>query len=115
MKKIGKLLGAWVPRLKIVNQNFGGATKYDQTDRMLKDPHFYNGKVVPGTVKMVLDFMEEIQGEWDKFSSPFILIQSGVDKSVDPFLGVDFQKACKSKDKTVIYFKDMWHTVFAED
>lgn len=115
MKKIGKLLGACAPRLKIVDQTFGSATKYDQTERILQDPYGYTGKVVPGSIKVILDLMEEIEGEWDKFNSPFILIQSGVDKLVDPFLGIDFEKVCKSKDKTVIYFKDMWHAVFAED
>lgn len=59
--------------------------------------------------------MEEIEGEWDRFTHPFILVQSGVDKLVDPFLGIDFEKRCKSQDKTVIYFKDMWHAVFAEE
>jgi esterase/lipase len=72
-------------------------------------------KLYQAALRWFLDLMEEIEGEWDKFTSPFILIQSGMDKSVDPFLGIDFEKACKSKDKTVIYFKDMWHTVFAED
>ena len=113
MKKLGWLVGACFPTLKMVNQTFEGSTKYDQTERILQDPYSYNGKVVPGSVKMVLDFMEEIEREWHKFSSPFILIQSGVDKLVDPFLGIDFEKACKSKDKTVIYFKDMWHGLFA--
>lgn len=71
--------------------------------------------MIPGTVKAILDFMEEIEGEWDKFTLPFILIQSGVDKFVDPFQAIDFEKQCKSTDKTVIYFKDMWHAVFGED
>jgi hypothetical protein len=43
------------------------------------------------------------------------LIQSGIDKSVDPFQAIDFEKRCQSTDKTVIYFKDMWHLVLYED
>jgi alpha-beta hydrolase superfamily lysophospholipase len=34
---------------------------------------------------------------------------------VDPFQAIDFEKQCGSKDKTVIYFKDMWHAIFGED
>lgn len=49
--------------------------------------------------------MEEAEKEWSKFSNPFIMIQSGTDKLVDPFLAVDFEKQCQSKDKTVIYCK----------
>lgn len=33
------------------------------------------------------------------------MIQSGVDKMVDPFLAIDFEKECSSEDKTVIYCK----------
>lgn len=59
--------------------------------------------------------MEEIEKEWSKFTLPFLLIQSGVDKMVDPFLGIDFEKESSSKDKTVVYWKDMWHSVYNED
>lgn len=34
---------------------------------------------------------------------------------VDPFLGIDLERQCKSQDKTVVYWKEMWHAVFAED
>ncbi len=81
----------------------------------MNDPYIYKGKVIPGTIKVVLDLMEEIEQEWQKFAAPFILIQSGIDKAVDPFQGIDFEKKCSSKDKTVIYFKDMWHAIFGED
>lgn len=59
--------------------------------------------------------MEETSKEWAEFKLPYLMIQSGVDKLVDPFLAVDFEKECKSTDKTVIYCKDMWHAVFGED
>jgi alpha-beta hydrolase superfamily lysophospholipase len=43
------------------------------------------------------------------------MVQSGVDKMVDPFQAIDFEKQCNSKDKTVVYFKDMWHGIFLEE
>ena len=115
MKKLVKLVGSCLPKLKVVEQTYYSTTKYDQTDKIMQDPYLYKDKIVPGTMKVVLDLMEEIEDEWDMFTSPFILIQSGMDKVVDPFLGIDFEKTCKSKDKTVLYFKDMWHSVFDED
>lgn len=31
MKKVGKTIGSWFPRLRLMNQTFESATKYDQT------------------------------------------------------------------------------------
>jgi alpha-beta hydrolase superfamily lysophospholipase len=37
-----------------------------------------------------------------------------VDKLVDPFAALDLERACKSKDKTTVYMKDMWHSLYME-
>lgn len=42
-------------------------------------------------------------------------MQSGCDKLVDPFLAIDLERESKSEDKTVVYFKDMWHAIFGEE
>jgi hypothetical protein len=57
MKKVGKLIGYLFPTFKVVDQKFDGMTKYDQTQRILDDPYVYKGKVIPGTIKVVLDLM----------------------------------------------------------
>lgn len=57
MKKVGKLIGYLFPIFKVVDQKFDGMTKYDQTQRILDDPYVYKGKVIPGTIKVVLDLM----------------------------------------------------------
>ena len=57
MKKIAKFLGTILPSTKTVAQTFNSATKYDQTDRILSDQYFYKDKVIPGTVKVMLNFM----------------------------------------------------------
>lgn len=41
-----------------------------------------------------------------------MVFQAGVDKLVDPFAPLDLERACKSKDKTTIYMKDMWHSIY---
>jgi alpha-beta hydrolase superfamily lysophospholipase len=43
------------------------------------------------------------------------VFQAGVDKLVDPFAPLDLEKACKTKDKTTVYMKDMWHSIFYEE
>lgn len=115
MKKVGRFIGTWFPKIKLVDQKFTEGCKYDQTKLMMEDPYVYKGKVIPGSIRALLEGMEEIETEWAKFTLPFLLIQSGTDKMVDPFLGIDFEKESPSKDKTVVYFKDMWHSIYNED
>jgi alpha-beta hydrolase superfamily lysophospholipase len=34
---------------------------------------------------------------------------------VDPFAPLDLEKACRVKDKTTVYMKDMWHSIYFEE
>ena len=58
MKKVGWLMGSVFPRMKIVNQTFSNQNKLDVMDRINADPYVYKDKVVPGSVKTVLDAMD---------------------------------------------------------
>lgn len=60
MKKIGKFIGSWFPTVKLTNQVFTSMTKFNQTDRIMADPYLYKDRVIPGSVKVVLDMMEGI-------------------------------------------------------
>lgn len=54
-----------------------------------------------------------LKGAWKevvKFKLPYLFVQSGSDKVVDPFAIVDFDRDCQSDDKTHFFAKDMWHT-----
>lgn len=56
--------------------------------------------------------MEEIEKEYHLFEASYIAFQAGVDKLVDPFAPLDLERACRSKDKTTVYMKDMWHSIY---
>jgi hypothetical protein len=45
-----------------------------------------------------------------KCTHPYLFIQSGTDKIVDPFVIRDFDKLSKSEDKTHYFSQDMWHS-----
>ena len=75
----------------------------------------YNGRHIPGTIRTVLNAMEQIENEYHLFETPYILFQAGIDKMVDPFAPLDLEKACKAKDKTTIYMKEMWHSIYWEE
>lgn len=48
-------------------------------------------------------------------SVPYLCIQGGVDKSVDMFAPLDLEKESPSKDKTTIYFRDVWHDILVDE
>ena len=60
MKKVGRILGYLAPKLKLTEQSFTGATKYDLTEVQKANPHMYNAKHVSGSVRVVLKAMEEV-------------------------------------------------------
>lgn len=53
------------------------------------DERNYTGKVVPGSVRTVLNAMDEISKEFAQLKTPYILIQAGADKMVDVFAPLD--------------------------
>ena len=111
-KKFGKLLGYLAPKLKFLGQSLTSATKYDTTKLQWSNPYLYNDKHIPGSVRVALTAMEEIEKSYQQFSNDYILFQGGVDKSVDLFAPLDLEKTCTSKDKTTVYIKSMWHSTF---
>ena len=60
LKKLGKLMGTLFPKLKVIGQTFNSQSKFDQTERINADPYIYKDKVVPGSIKVVLESMEQI-------------------------------------------------------
>lgn len=114
MKKVGKLLGYLAPKLKLAQQSFTSTTKYDTEKLVKSNPFIYNDRHVPGSIRVALNAMEEIENLYSHFICPYIVFQGGVDKAVDLFAALDLEKQSKSKDKTTVYIKTMWHSVFFE-
>jgi hypothetical protein len=56
MKKLGKALGYLLPKIKLTQQG-NDDCKYLRT---IENPLNYNGRNIPGTIRVVLNSMEEI-------------------------------------------------------
>jgi alpha-beta hydrolase superfamily lysophospholipase len=52
---------------------------------------------------------------YKEMTSPYLLIQSGTDKLVDPFACLDLEKVSPSQDKTTVIIHGMWHAVWFDD
>jgi hypothetical protein len=59
---------------------------------ILADKRNYTGKIIPGTIRTVLNAMEEVSTEYHQLKTPYILFQSGSDKLVDVFAPLDLEK-----------------------
>jgi alpha-beta hydrolase superfamily lysophospholipase len=114
-KKFGKMLGFICPRVRLFKDKFDSGTKYNQKERIEKDPYVYNDGAVPGSIRTILNAMDEVSLLYKQLNTPYILFQAGVEKLVDPFAPLDLEDECQVKDKTTLYCENMWHAVMGEE
>ena len=59
--------------------------------------------------------MGHTRKQYSKFTTPYLLVQSGSDKLVDPFAFLDLEHQSPAKDKTTVIIYDMWHAIWLDD
>ena len=79
------------PYKQLVRQTAKNATKYDMSEYSKIDPNIFSGNIYPQSVKEMLLSMRKISREFKKFNNPYLLVQSGSDKLVDPFACFDLE------------------------
>jgi len=47
--------------------------------------------------------------------TPWLVIQGGLDKLVDPELAYELERLSPSDDKTVLFYDDLWHDIWHEE
>jgi hypothetical protein len=103
---------AFLPRSYLFEPSYSSGCRHKRFIEAIKaDKFLYHGKMRAGTIKAIGVWLKNVwEEEVAKFKLPYLFIQSGVDKSVDPFMIVDFDRDSKSTDKTHMFAKDMWHS-----
>jgi len=74
----------------------------------------YKGKIIPGTIRTLINLMEKCETIFEKFGLPFLCIQAGKDKLVDPSLAEELKARSPSTDKEVLVYPDAWHNIYLE-
>ena len=46
---------------------------------------------------------------------PYLFIQSGNDKLIDPFQAINIEDTSPSKDKKTVIIFEMWHSIWFDD
>lgn len=90
-KKFGKMVGCLCPRARLMKDKFDSGTKYNQKERIEADPHVYNDGAVPGSIRTILNAMDDVSERYTQMSIPYIVFQAGVEKMVDPFGPLDLE------------------------
>lgn len=115
MKKMTLLLSYLLPKQQLLKSNGRNGSKYLLDEYNKKDPYIYHGRLWVKTVQEIIFAMAKIKREYSNLRVPYLLIQSGSDKLVDPFACLDLEKASPSPDKTTVLIHGMWHAVWFDE
>ena len=79
-----------------------------------RDELVYKGGVRPASISNLIKIRERVYPNIHNVNTPFLIIQGGHDKYVDPHGAFELiQKSC-TDDKNLIFVEEMWHDVAHE-
>ncbi|EGR33123.1 hypothetical protein IMG5_061220 [Ichthyophthirius multifiliis] len=117
--RIGKffvgILASIYPKLHTLPQRFGLSNKnLNVPDELMKDPYAYNGNIIVGTIKHILNLSSQLENTYKDYKARFLCLTAGKDKLVDPLLGFQLNHESPSEDKTHIFYNNCWHNMWKE-
>lgn len=64
---------------------------------------------------MLTSTMHLTPSTFHEYESSFVIVQGGLDKLVHPDGAFELFDKCKSKDKTIWFYEQMWHDIWHEE
>jgi acylglycerol lipase len=112
---LSKILSAIAPKAGVLALDATAISRDPEVvNKYVNDPLVFHGKTPARLAAEMLKAMMRVTAEVEKISLPFIAIQGGSDKLVDPG-GVQLLKEkASSKDKTIKVYDGLYHEVFNE-
>jgi len=102
--------------MKLITPPRGTATRNPRiTEDMIKDKHAYGDRACLQTLKTIIHTMDVAPETFDKFDVPFVVVQGGLDKLVNPMVAFDLYDKSITKDKQIWFYEEMWHDVWHEE
>ncbi|EAS06200.2 alpha/beta hydrolase family protein (macronuclear) [Tetrahymena thermophila SB210] len=115
VKFVKSIVGTLAPKWCFVQQTGKNAHRsLKLAEYQAKDPYSYIHKLSAGSIKTIYTAMEKSYETFGQYNAPFLVIQGGLDKCVDPDLAFDLMEKSPSKDKQIIYYEGMWHDIWHE-
>lgn len=83
------MLSMFLPYQQLLRQTGRNGSRYRLDTYSNNDPYLYHGRLYPRSVSEILMMMAKTRKEFRNFGAPYLVIQSGCDKLVDPFACLD--------------------------
>ena len=112
---IGKILSKIAPKVGVVGLDETGISRDPEVvNAYINDPLVFHGKTPARLAAQLLSAMARVTEEADKITLPFIVVQGGKDKLVDPGGAQMLYDKAGSEDKTLEVYKGLYHEVHNE-
>ncbi len=112
---MGKILSVVMPKAGVLALDAGAISRDPQVVSAYdNDPLVFHGKTPARLAAEMLKAMQRVTAELGKITLPFIAVQGGQDKLVDPAGAQMLYDQASSKDKTIKIYDGLYHEVFNE-
>ncbi len=112
---MGKILSVVMPKAGVLALDAGAISRDPQVvSTYANDPLVFHGKTPARLAAEMLKAMQRVTAELGKITLPFIAVQGGQDKLVDPAGAQMLYDRASSKDKTIKIYDGLYHEVFNE-
>jgi acylglycerol lipase len=112
---MGKVLSLLVPKAGVLALDAGMISRDQQVvTAYANDPLVFHGKTPARLATEMVKAMQRVTDDVGKITLPFIAVQGGQDKLVDPAGAQMLYDKASSKDKTIKIYDGLYHEVFNE-
>ena len=112
---MGRILSAIAPRAGILALDATGVSRDPEVVKAyVDDPLVFHGKTPARLAAEMLGAMQRVTAKTDKIVLPFIVVQGGADKLIDPGGAQMLYDKAGSKDKTLKVYEGLYHEVHNE-
>ena len=115
LQKIVRCLNCCCGCLKLKKFDIKLSTRnQDYANYFQENPYNYNGRMNVRTAIAMLDGLEALQTKVSNVITPLLVFQGNADKIVSPDDTKRFVENCKSTDKEIVIYDDMYHDIYQE-
>ncbi|MBN1977983.1 MAG: lysophospholipase [Anaerolineae bacterium] len=112
---MGKVLSTLSPKMGLLALDANSISRDPEVVKAyVNDPLVFHGKTPARLAAELLKAMLHISAEADRITLPFIVVQGGEDKLVDPGGAQMLYDKASSADKTINIYQGLYHEVFNE-
>jgi alpha-beta hydrolase superfamily lysophospholipase len=112
---VGKLLSVIAPKAGVLPLDAAGISRDPEVVKAyVNDPLVFHAKTPARLAAELLKAMQRVTADAKKITLPFITVQGGADKIVDPGGAQMLYDTASSKDKTIKIYPGLYHEVFNE-